>query len=219
MAAAYPETKEALDSILRRSGLTQEELARLTAVQPKTMERLARGNVKASEQLIRLFQMAAELHLERRRELQPKSELLQEGVNYIPKRRVPVVGFVAGADVLSDRAFNYSDLANQIEEDIETESKDPNALGLIVEGDSMDPEFQAGDRVIVAPNAEPRNKDIVVARTGEGAAMLKRLFRSGLEGKTIRLESTNPDYLPIVKEATEFRFIYPVIEMRRKLRR
>jgi SOS-response transcriptional repressor LexA len=147
-------------------------------------------------------------------------ELREEPPGYMIPRKVPVVGFVAGADLLSNRAFNYSDLANQIEEEIPTESKDPNALGLIVEGDSMDPEYQAGDRIVIAPNAEPRNRDVVVARLKEeGAAMLKRFFRTGPEGKTVRLESTNRDYPPIVREISDFRFIYPVVEMQRKARR
>lgn len=135
-------------------------------------------------------------------------------------KKVPVVGFVAGANFLLNRAFNYTDMANQIEEKIETDTKDPNALGLIVEGDSMDPEYQEGDRIVVAPNAEARNRDVVVARLmEEGSAMLKRFYRTGPEGKTIRLESTNPNYSPIIRERSEFRFIYPVVDMRRKPRR
>lgn len=142
--------------------------------------------------------------------------LLESG----PLRQVPVVGFVAGANMLLNRKFDYTDMANQIEENFTTDSKDPNALGLIVEGDSMDPEYQEGDRIVVAPNAEPRNRDVVVARLAEeGSAMLKRFFRTGPEGKTIRLESTNPNYAPIIKEISEFRFIYPVVDMRRKPRR
>jgi SOS-response transcriptional repressor LexA len=149
-----------------------------------------------------------------------RAAAIQEVATYRGRRKVPVVGFVAGANFLSGRGFNYSDLANQIEEDIETDSKDPNALGLIVEGDSMEPEYLAGDRIIVAPNAEPRNRDVVVARLlEEGSAMLKRFFRTGSEGKTIRLESTNPHYPPITKEISDFRFIYPVVEMQRKARR
>lgn len=141
------------------------------------------------------------------------------GVHYRAPRRVPVVGFVAGADFLCNRKFDYSDMANQIEDEIETTSKDPNALGLIVEGDSMYPEIKAGDKIVVAPNAEPRNDDVVVARLAEeGSAIIKRFHRSGPEGRTIRLESTNKHYADIVKDITEFRFIYPVVKIERTRR-
>jgi phage repressor protein C with HTH and peptisase S24 domain len=146
-------------------------------------------------------------------------EVREFKVDYRTPRRVPVVGFVAGADFLGNRAFNYSDMASQIEDEIETTSKDPNALGLIVEGDSMYPEIKAGDRIVVAPNSEPRNDDVVVARLEEdGAAIIKRFRRSGPEGRTIHLESTNKHYADIVKDVTAFRFIYPVVKIERTRR-
>lgn len=137
---------------------------------------------------------------------------------YLAPRQVPVVGYVAGANMLSNRAFNFGDMANQIEDYFTTECRDPNALALIVEGDSMHPEIQAGDWIVVAPNSEPRHGKPAVARLKEeGSAVLKRFFRSGLEGRTIRLESTNPDYQPIVKDITEFQFIYPVVDLKRRI--
>jgi phage repressor protein C with HTH and peptisase S24 domain/DNA-binding XRE family transcriptional regulator len=135
-------------------------------------------------------------------------------------RRAPVVGFVAGAALLGERAYNYTDMANQIEDTFPTDCRDPNAIALIVEGDSMYPECQAGDWVLVSPNSEPRNEDVVVARLHEeGTVLLKKFFRSGVEGRTIKLVSTNPDYGTIVKDINEFRFIYPVVEIKRKRRR
>lgn len=211
--------------LAKKRGLSIPALAKEAGYAYSTVYNFATGRTPGSPDLIKRLGEVLKVKPE---EITSEKELLTGDVaplredppSYIVRRRVPVVGFVAGANVLSNRAFNYSDLAAQIEEEVETDSKDPNALGLIVEGDSMEPEYLAGDRIVVAPNAEPRNRDVVVARLkDEGSAWLKRFFRTGPEGKTIRLESTNPHYPPIVKELSEFRFIYPVVEMQRKARR
>ncbi|HEX7861043.1 MAG TPA: S24 family peptidase [Verrucomicrobiae bacterium] len=146
----------------------------------------------------------------------PLNEVRTDPMVYRVKRKVPVVGYVAGANFLSDRSFNYADIANQIEEYIETTSRDPNAVALIVEGDSMEPQICAGDKIVVAPNSEPRNGKPVVARLAkEGSVVIKIFHRSGPEGKTIRLESRNKEYSDIVKDISEFRFIYPVVKVER----
>lgn len=131
-----------------------------------------------------------------------------------PSRRAPVVSWAAAG---SARA--YEDLANQIEEYVETDCKDPNAFSIILEGDSMETKFLAGDRVVFAPNMEPRNGDAVVAKLTDGRVLFKYFSRTGPEGSRIRLSSENPNYGPLEFEAPDFSFIYPAWEVRRKLRR
>ena len=130
-------------------------------------------------------------------------------------RQVPIVAWArAGA------AHDYADLANQIEETVETDNRDPNAFALIIEGESMEPDFRAGDLVIVSPNSEPRNGDFVVARQKEGHGVsFKRFRRTGREGQNITLESLNPIYKTIEYPAAAFRFIYPAVDLKRKLRK
>lgn len=129
-------------------------------------------------------------------------------------RRVPVVSWAsAGA------ARAYEDLANQIEEYVDTDCKDPNAFSIIVEGDSMEEKFYAGDRVVFAPNLEPRNADAVVAKLTDGRVLFKFFYRTGPEGAKIRLVSQNPNYSPLELERQDFVFIYPAWEVKRRLRR
>ncbi len=130
-------------------------------------------------------------------------------------RLVPVVSWArAGSE-----GFNYGDLSEQIDERVETDCRDENAYALIVEGDSMEPRFLAGDRVICAPNSEPRNGDFVVARLKEsGSVLFKRFKRAGHNGDTIRLESLNPDYDTVEYPANAFRIIHPVVDARMKVR-
>ena len=80
----------------------------------------------------------------------------------------------------------------------------------------MEPKISAGDRVIVAPNSQPRNGNIVVARTKEHDVYLK-LFHLCGGGKTVKLTSYNPAYPTVELPLPSFRFIYPVHSLQRKL--
>jgi SOS-response transcriptional repressor LexA len=130
----------------------------------------------------------------------------------IPMRDVPIVSYAA-AGMGSD----YSDLAGQIDDWIVCEVRDENAYATAVTGDSMEPELYEGDLVIAAPNSYAASGDTVIARVSEsGSVYVKRLRRAGHDGKTIRLESVNTKYSPIEMPESDFRFIHPVIEQRRR---
>lgn len=131
-----------------------------------------------------------------------------------PARRAPVVSWAAAGE-----ARAYEDLANQIEETVETDCKDPNTFAIIIEGDSMENKFYAGDRVVFAPNSEPRNGDAVVAKLTDGRVFFKYFYRTGPEGSRVKLVSENSLYAPMEFERNEFNFIYPAWEIKRKLRR
>lgn len=121
----------------------------------------------------------------------------------------------------------YEDLATTVEESVETDCKDPNAFAIIIEGDRMEPEIRAGDRVVFAPSLEPRNGDIVVAKladlpengTAVGDVYFARFERTGNEGKCVRLYYDNQRYNEVEFSARKFAFIYPAWEVKRKLRK
>lgn len=129
-------------------------------------------------------------------------------------RRVPIVSWAAAG-----AAKDYQDLANQIDELVETNTRDPNAFSVIIEGDSMEHRFYAGDRVVFAPNLEPRNGDAVLAKLTDGRVLFKWFHRTGPEGQKIRLSSENPNYGPMELSKEDFQFIYPAWEVKRLLRR
>jgi SOS-response transcriptional repressor LexA len=131
-------------------------------------------------------------------------------------RRVPVVASMR-AGFLDNIAADYEDIASQIDEMIETDCQDQNAFALIVEGDSMQPRFFAGDRVVIAPNYEPRNGDPVCARLEKDGKTVFKIYRQS--GDTVRLESLNPDYGPEEFHKEAFRWIYPAVDLKAKLRR
>lgn len=63
---------------------------------------------------------------------------------------------------------------------------------LQISGDSMEPAYRAGDRIIVAPGAEVKPGDRVVARTAAGEVMAKVLARRN--SRVVELASLNPSY-------------------------
>ena len=133
-----------------------------------------------------------------------------------PTRKVPVVSWAsAGA------GGNFSDLEEQIDEYLETDCKDPNAYALIIEGDSMEPRFLAGDRVIFMPNSAPQNGNVVVARLKkDGQVLLKVYHTFGPHAEMVRLTSFNHRvYPPLEYHAGDFRFIHPVHSTVRRERR
>ena len=130
-------------------------------------------------------------------------------------RQVPVVSWAtAGA------AKDYNDLANFLDEKVISECKDPNAFCIIVDGDSMQPDIRPGDRVVVSPNTEAQSGDLVIARTRKDHAVyFKKFLRHGPGGEKVRLLSLNPSYPPMEFKITDFRFIYPVVNLVRIYRR
>jgi SOS-response transcriptional repressor LexA len=129
-------------------------------------------------------------------------------------KKTPVVSWAAAG-----AARAYEDLANQIEENVETDCKDPNAFAIIIEGDSMEPKFYAGDRIIFAPNLEPRNGDAVIAKLTDGRVYFKYFYRTGNEGTRVKLVSENSNYNPMEFDRSELVFVYPAWEVKRRLRR
>ena len=65
---------------------------------------------------------------------------------------------------------------------------------LEISGDSMEPAYRAGDRIIVSPEAPIRRGDRVVAKTIEGEVMAKLLGQR--TEKRVELISFNPAYEP-----------------------
>ncbi|MEL7129752.1 MAG: helix-turn-helix transcriptional regulator [Pseudomonadota bacterium] len=69
-----------------------------------------------------------------------------------------------------------------------------DVYALEISGDSMEPAYRAGDRIIVSPDAPVRRGDRVVVKTVDGEVLAKLL---GQQTETrIELISLNPDYPP-----------------------
>lgn len=130
-------------------------------------------------------------------------------------RMVPVISFVrAGAwhEASDPYAPGVADYW------IPVETNDESAIGLSVVGDSMEPEYRAGDIIIVSPVLQPQVGHDVVARWN-GEVVLKRLKKYE-EGMVI-LMALNPAYDSWViqgSELSDFRIVGPVVGQHRNRR-
>lgn len=124
--------------------------------------------------------------------------------------RVPVISAVQ-AGHFTDAVDNYApgDADEWIDVGVPVKR---HTFALVVEGDSMEPEFTEGMRVVVEPDMTPEIGDYVVAGNGEQAT-LKKLVR---DGNDLYLKPLNPRY-PI-KPLGDARIIGVVREAHRKYR-
>ena len=96
----------------------------------------------------------------------------------------------------------------------------PNQFAIKIVGDCMvDPDdprnsIYDGDYVIVDPDVEARNGDVIVARLDGEYSTVKRMYRHGEE---VRLVPDNPDYAPIIRTAATF-IVGKVIDVYRPVR-
>jgi phage repressor protein C with HTH and peptisase S24 domain len=87
---------------------------------------------------------------------------------------------------------------------------DRKAFALTVRGNSMTPEINEGDKVIVCPSWQPRNGDEVICRTVDGDVMCK-IYHSKEGGKIVILSSYNSGaHPPFELNRDEIAWIYPV---------
>lgn len=80
---------------------------------------------------------------------------------------------------------------------------------LEISGDSMEPAYRAGDRIIVSPEAAIRRGDRVVAKTTDGEVMAKLLGQQ--TAKRIELVSFNPAYAPRIFAPAEISWMARIL--------
>lgn len=86
-------------------------------------------------------------------------------------------------------------------------------FALKVDGDSMEPEFQHGDLVIVEPEMDPIHQDFVVVVNGDNEATLKQFIK---DGSDLLLKPLNPRYQ--IKPLRDARIIGVVIAKQKQYR-
>jgi phage repressor protein C with HTH and peptisase S24 domain len=125
-----------------------------------------------------------------------------------PNRTVPLLGLAqAGTGGFFDSAGFP---AGQGWDEIDLPSPGEGGIyALEVQGDSMEPLYREGDRIVVSPTEQVRRGDRVVVKTRDGEVMAKILARQ--TGKQIELHSLNPAYAPRIFDLIDIEWIARII--------
>ncbi len=135
------------------------------------------------------------------------------GPYYGTSKEAPVVSMAqAGSEWHS-----FEDLFGQSGETFPTSCRDENGFWLRITGDSMSPRYEPGDLVMVMPNVEPRNGDLVVVKTKEGSVHFK-IFHWSIDNLKLRLTSYNSLYPEMMFERERIDWVYPVHSVLRIIR-
>jgi SOS-response transcriptional repressor LexA len=134
-----------------------------------------------------------------------------EPANLGKLRKIPVISWViAGRWSGATDPFQPGDA----EEWTESDAKGPHVFALRVKGDSMVPEFNEGDIVVVSPHVRAVSGDYVVVKNDEEEVTLKQLKKYGT--KRI-LHPLNPKYEDIeLSDKRQFRIVGKIVEKKKR---
>ncbi len=179
---------KAVDSLAARNGLSPSGLAKRAGLDPTAFNKSKRIQSDGSPRWLSTESLA--LVLESVGTSLEDFAALAEGRQ---GHTAPLLGFAkAGSDgYFDDAGFPAGDGWEEVKfPGLETE----NVYALEITGDSMEPVYRRGDRIVVAPGMAIRRGDRVVARTKEGEVLAKVLGRQ--TERMVELLSLNPAYGP-----------------------
>jgi len=130
--------------------------------------------------------------------------------------KIPILGHIAAGEPIQVEAIDPTHAEEFVELAQGMLGSPENLFALKVRGDSMiDASVLDGDVVILRHQETAQNGDMVAAWVeGDEETTLKYLFR---EGRQIRLQPANPNYLPIIRPADKVRINGRVVSVIRML--
>ena len=131
-------------------------------------------------------------------------------------RRVPVITSIqAGMWAEIVDSFQPGDAGDWLLTDIDLSD---SSFALDIRGNSMEPEFKDGDRVIIDPEIAPQPGDFVAAKNGEQEATFKKYRPRGMDahGNIIfELVPLNDDYPTLRSDVQHIRIVGTMVEHRK----
>ena len=190
MNLSYFEIWKGIDNLAEKKGLSTSALAQKAGLDPTAFNKSKRIGADGRKRWISMESL--------NKVLQATSTSFLEfmalaGEEIKPKpQTIPLLGFAqAGRDgFFDDAGFPVeSDGWDGIEFPLQI---DKNVYALEVSGQSMEPVYRQGDRLIISPDSEIRTGDRVVVKTKNGEVMVKELTRK--TALLLDLKSLNPEY-------------------------
>ena len=93
-----------------------------------------------------------------------------------------------------------------------------SAFALDIRGNSMEPEFKDGDRVIIDPEVTPQPGDFVAAKNGEQEATFKKYRPRGIDARgnvIFELVPLNDDYPTLRSDVQPINIVGTMVEHRK----
>lgn len=201
---------DGVDALARRHGLSASALAKLAGLDAtafnvsKRISKDGRERWPSTESIAKILEATGEGF---DAFIAGTGAYLQLNDNQ-PNRSVPLLGLAqAGSGGFFDSAGFP---AGQGWDEIALPAPgDGGIYALEVQGDSMEPLYREGDRIVVSPTEQVRRGDRVVVKTNDGEVMAKILHRQ--TGKQIELHSLNPAYEPRILELSQVEWIARII--------
>ena len=199
----------------------QSDLARALNTSPQTVNNWeARGISKKG-----LLQIQATLGIsaqwietgQGRKFVQDKSNISSAQIG---TTQIPLISYVhAGLWVGAVDPFQPNDAHDWLVTDLELSE---GAFALEIKGDSMQPDFKPGDRVIIDPGISPQPGDFVVAKNGNEEATFKKYRPRGMDASgnvVFELVPLNEDYPTMRSDVVHIRIVGTMVEHRKYRRR
>lgn len=197
----------AIDRLAQDRGLSASGLARAAGLDPTTFNKSKRvtreGKARwpSTESIAKVLDATGAT-------LDTFVGYVHDGITTAPMQTVPVIGFAqAGtAGYFDDAGYPTGGGWDEIRF---PELGDPHAYALEVAGDSMEPVYRDGDRLIVSPAGSVRKGDRVVVKTYDGEVMVKELTRQ--TANRLELRSLNPRFDDRILDMTDVEWLARVL--------
>ncbi|KKC33289.1 S24 family peptidase [Devosia psychrophila] len=201
---------DGIDALARRHGLSVSALAKLAGLDAtafnvsKRISKDGRERWPSTESIAKVLEATSESFDVF---IAGTGAYLQSNDNQ-PSRSVPLLGLAqAGTGGFFDSAGFP---AGQGWDEIALPAPGEGGIyALEVQGDSMEPLYREGDRIVVSPTEQVRRGDRVVVKTNDGEVMAKILHRQ--TGKQIELHSINLAYPPRILDLADVEWVARII--------
>ncbi len=201
---------DGIDALARRQGLSVSALAKIAGLDPtafnisKRVSKDGRERWPSTESLSKILEATGESF----ESFWAGGTFLVSNTGNASRASVPLLGLAqAGSGGFFDSAgFPAGQGWDEIALPTPGES---GIYALEVTGDSMEPLYREGDRIVVSPTEQVRRGDRVVVKTRDGEVMAKILARQ--TGKQIELHSLNPAYEPRIVVLADVEWIARII--------
>ncbi|MEO5360991.1 MAG: XRE family transcriptional regulator [Nitrospirota bacterium] len=172
--------------ILQQRGIKQKELAQMIGVMPQNLNAYMTAKRGFGKKNISRIAKALDI---------PEEDFYSDATTSTTKlkkaRKVPVISWVKAGlwhEAVDIFQPGYADKW------LAYDTKDEHAFALLVDGRSMEPEFKAGEFVVISPSLAAVSGDYVVAKFGDDVTLKKLKI---LEDSVL-LKPLNPDYDDII---------------------